>query len=74
MRDTCDCSTCKPGHSFISIGNPPHGWFRLAQYNLATTEDSYVWCCIACHALIFDRGTWQCLDMHRCSVKEVRQC
>lgn len=66
-RDMCDCRQCYSG-SFIGIGNPPHGWFRLAQYNLATQEDSYLWCCARCHTLVFDRGGWEYLRMHQCPV------
>ena len=62
----CDCSPCRPGQSFIGCGNPPHGWFRLARYNLATREDSYLWCCSWCHAVVFDENDrgWMYLLSH----------
>lgn len=67
-RDECDCSACCPGNRYIEVGNPPHGWFRLAQHKLSTKEDRYVWCCVNCHGLVYDRGTWEYLNMHRCPV------
>lgn len=62
----CDCSTCRPGRSCVGVGNPPHGWFRLAQYILATREDRYVWCCSWCHVLIYDINDqdWMYLRSH----------
>lgn len=75
MDETCDCSNCRgPSPSYIGCGNPPHGWFRLARMRLATTEDSYLWCCVACHQLIYDRnaqGNWTYLTLHHCPAKEV---
>jgi hypothetical protein len=40
---------------------------------LATAEDSYLWCCMACHQVIYDRNTegyWRYLRMHRRQAKE----
>lgn len=72
----CDCSTCRPGESYIMCGNPPHGWFRLARMRLCKAEDSYTWCCLYCHALVFDQGvTWHFLGLHQmvCAAKIKRE-
>lgn len=69
---TCDCDGCRPGCELFMSGNPPHGWLRLARDNLSTREDDYLWCCSACHTLVYDEGDttgWRYLKMHWCPVK-----
>lgn len=61
----CDCRGCSPTMTYAKVGNPPHGWFRLARGAMATHEDRYVWCCLYCHTLVFDRGgSWYHLNLH----------